>query len=76
MFILAEMVLVPLTFGISALRQYNLEISLAITSLVTIYTIVATPYMHKKDNIRLLINRVLLTGIMGLLVYIKFGNAS
>lgn len=59
-----EFTVFPTLIAIKAISSYNLYICLVLSLIVSAYTMMATPYMHKLDNLRLLIHRFLAAALI------------
>lgn len=69
--LIAEFIIFPLLLSINAISSFSLYIALVLVLAVSAYTMVATPYLHKIDNLRLLIHRILLVLLVGCQIVFK-----
>ena len=63
-----EMVLVPLFLAVEKLFSCSLLIVLGIVVLMTGYVVLATPYTHQLENMRLLVHRIIILAMVTLYV--------
>lgn len=69
LFICVEMTLVPVILALESYFKVSLYIVLGVVVIIGIYILIATPYVKKSDNLRLLINRILAIGIVSVQLY-------
>ena len=66
-----EYITVPLFLSICSMFSTSLYAVIAVTTAVSVFILVSTPYIHKLDNIRLIIHRVIILAICGVCIGMK-----
>ena len=66
-----EIVLVSLFLGLEKMFNSGVYVAVGITSLMTGYCVFASPYLLRSDNVRLIVYRCSVSGIMVLQTLFK-----
>lgn len=69
--VMLEFAVFPFLLSIESILNFSFYGALVLALFASVFTMVATPYIHKIDNLRLLLHRLILLGVIGCQIMFK-----